>query len=53
VILGIISSSLGGIFNTALYYYAITEQVPTGYSQDLIRNAFVKSKAAEKSDEGM
>lgn len=40
VILGIVSSSLDGIFKTALYEYATTGVVPAGYSEDVIRNAY-------------
>lgn len=40
VILGIISSSLSGIFVTALYTYANTGKVPSVYSQAIIMNAF-------------
>ncbi len=40
VILGIVSSSLDGIFKTALYEYAITGVVPSGFSEDVIRNAY-------------
>ena len=40
VILGIISSSLNGIFVTALYDYANTGKIPSIYSSEIIKNAF-------------
>ncbi len=40
VFLGIINSSLDGIFRTALYEYATTGAIPSGFSEDTIRNAY-------------
>ena len=40
VLLGIINSSLDGIFKTALYEYATTGVVPAGFSDDTIKNAY-------------
>jgi hypothetical protein len=39
-ILMVIGSSLQGVFNTALYLYATTGNVPQAYSKELIENAF-------------
>lgn len=39
--LAVISSSLAGIFNTALYVYASTGQVPAAFSAQTIQGAFV------------
>lgn len=39
-ILMVIGSSLQGVFNTALYLYATTGNVPEAYSKELIENAF-------------
>jgi len=39
-ILGIISSSLSGIFVAALYNYANTGKIPSAYSPEVIKNAF-------------
>ncbi|MCL7476385.1 MAG: DUF6159 family protein [ANME-2 cluster archaeon] len=33
-----------GVFNTALYVYADTGSIPSGYSQDIMQNAFRKDK---------
>ena len=38
----ILMSTLGAIFNTALYIYASTGKIPAGYSPELIQNAFKK-----------
>ena len=40
VLLGIISSSLNGIFVTALYTYAKTGKAPKTFNDDVIRHAF-------------
>ncbi len=40
VVLGIISSSLDGIFVTALYNYANTGKIPSVYSPEVLTNAF-------------
>jgi hypothetical protein len=40
VALVVVSSSLQGIFNTALYLYATTGRVPEAYSKDLVAQAF-------------
>ncbi len=40
VVLGIISSSLDGIFVTALYNYANTGKIPSAYSPEVLTNAF-------------
>lgn len=39
-ILMVVGSSLQGVYNTALYLYATTGNVPEAYSKDLIENAF-------------
>lgn len=39
-ILMVIGSSLQGVYNTALYLYATTGNVPEAYSKELIENAF-------------
>jgi len=39
-ILMVIGSSLQGVFNTALYLYATTGNVPEAYSKELVENAF-------------
>jgi hypothetical protein len=39
-ILMVIGSSLQGVYNTALYLYATTGNVPEAYSKELIANAF-------------
>jgi hypothetical protein len=36
----VIGSSLQGVYNTALYLYATTGNVPEAYSKELIENAF-------------
>ncbi len=41
VLLGIIITSLNGIFVTALYLYATTGKVPAGYSKEIVESAFV------------
>ncbi len=40
VLLGIISSSLNGIFTTALYTYAKTGKAPKAFNDDFVRHAF-------------
>lgn len=40
IFLGIVSSSLNGIFITALYNYANTGKIPSAYSSEIIKNAF-------------
>lgn len=40
IFLGIVSSSLNGIFITALYNYANTGKIPSAYSSEIIENAF-------------
>jgi hypothetical protein len=47
-ILMVVGSSLQGVYNTALYLYATTGNVPEAYSKELIENAF-----APKSVGGM
>jgi len=39
IIVGIITSVLGGIFNVALYHYASTGQIPASFSERTIKNA--------------
>jgi len=39
-LLMVIGSSLQGVYNTALYLYATTGNVPEAYSKELIENAF-------------
>ena len=41
IFLVLTSSSLNGIFKTALYVYASSGKVPLGFSEELIKNAFV------------
>lgn len=45
--LGILSSSLNGIFVAALYHYASTGKVPRAFSPDLVKEAF-KQKTKRK-----
>ena|SRR5438445_5942792 len=40
LILGILSSSLGGIFTAALYSYASTGNAPSSFKPETVRNAF-------------
>ncbi len=42
VLVILIYLSLNSIYATALYYYATTGNLPSGYSEDLIKGAFVK-----------
>lgn len=42
IVLSIFSSTLNGIFITALYYYARTGRVPAGYEKEHIKGAFKK-----------
>jgi len=44
VILGIVASSLSGIFATVLYIYAKTGKVSPGFDPDLVMNAFKQKK---------
>lgn len=43
-ILGIIYSSLKGIFVATLYDYANNGEIPSIYSPEVIKNAFIKSR---------
>ena len=43
----VISTTLGGIFNTALYIYASTGQVPTGFSEEYLKDAFRLKKQSK------
>lgn len=43
-ILSIISSALNGIFLTALYIYANTGKIPSSYSKEVVKDAFIKPK---------
>ena len=43
-ILGILSSSLNGIFVAALYNYATPGKIPEAYNQELIKDAFRTKK---------
>ncbi|HXN23909.1 MAG TPA: DUF6159 family protein [Candidatus Dormibacteraeota bacterium] len=40
VLLGVVSSAVQGIFNTALYRYACFKQVPEGFSQEMFTSAW-------------
>jgi hypothetical protein len=40
VLLGVVSSAVQGIFNTALYRYACFKQVPAGFSQETFTSAW-------------
>jgi Family of unknown function (DUF6159) len=40
LVLSVVSSAVQGIFNTALYRYACFKQVPSGFSAELITNAW-------------
>jgi len=42
--LAIIGSTLSGIFNTAVYIFASTGQVPAGFSEEYVRMAFVQKQ---------
>jgi hypothetical protein len=42
--LGLLSSTLGGIYSAAVYNYAVNGQVGEFFSQDLIKNAFRPKK---------
>lgn len=44
IILAIVASVMNGIFVVALYIYAKTGSIPTVYSSDLIKNAFIPKK---------
>jgi len=44
VLLGVISSTLVAIFDTALYIYATTGVVPVAFSAELLQNAFAPKK---------
>lgn len=41
MVLSVMSSAVQGIFNAALYRYAVDQQVPAGFSRDLIQGAWV------------
>src|SRR5215467_748150 len=40
LLLSVVSSAVQGIFNAALYRYAVDQQVPPGFSRDLIQGAW-------------
>jgi hypothetical protein len=40
LLLAIVSASLSGVYQTALFVYAKTGTIPNGFSEDLIRGAF-------------
>lgn len=40
LLLSVVSSAVQGIFNAALYRYAVDQQVPAGFSKDLIQSAW-------------
>jgi hypothetical protein len=44
IIVSILFSTANTIFNTALYWYAKTGQVPGAYSPEVMQNAFVQKK---------
>lgn len=47
IVLSIVSATLNGIFNTALYVYASSGQVPIGFSEDYVRGAFVEKQGKD------
>lgn len=47
LLLAILSSTLSGIYNTALYIYASTGQVPNGFSEEYIRAAFMQKQSRQ------
>ncbi len=42
ILLGLVSSALSSIFSTALYFYAVTGEVPQAFDSETIRNAYEK-----------
>lgn len=40
----VVCTTLGGIFNTALYVYASSGQIPQGFSEDYLKGAFREKK---------
>jgi hypothetical protein len=48
VVLSIVSSSLDGIFTTALYIYATTGKVPEAFKPELVANAFQRKPEQAK-----
>jgi len=40
IVVGLIVSVLGGIFNIALYHYASTGQIPSGFTEKTIKSAY-------------
>jgi hypothetical protein len=42
LLLSVVSSAVQGIFNAALYRYAVDQVVPPGFSKDLFQNAWVE-----------
>lgn len=49
LIFGVITSALNGIFVTALYRYAITGEISSGFSPELIKKAFKPNQLSNKS----
>jgi hypothetical protein len=47
VFLAIVSSTLSGIFNAAMYIFASSGQVPIGFSEEYIRTAFVQKQQSK------
>ncbi len=47
IILAVVYSAMQGIFVTALYMYAKTGTVPSGFNPDQIKNAFVPKKVGQ------
>lgn len=47
VALAIVSSTLSGIFNTAMYIFASSGQVPSGFSEEYIRMAFIQKQQSK------
>jgi hypothetical protein len=45
VILAVVAAAMQGIFVTALYTYARTGAIPSAFSRDLIKHAFVPKQA--------
>ena len=45
VVIAVVASAMQGIFVTALYSYARTGVIPSAFSRDLIRHAFVPKQA--------
>lgn len=46
LVVSLVTSALNGIFRAALYHYATTGQVPTGYSSEAVTQAFVPKTGA-------